>query len=227
MLYIVAIVLLLLLIFGPQWWVSHTIKKYSEPRADFPGSGGEFARHLLDKFELSHVNVEATNLGDSYDSQEKVVRLMDEHYSGRSLSAVVIAAHEVGHAIQDATQYKPLYWRHRLALLSIAGEQVGSVLMLAIPIISVLARSPQAIVLSYALAAMVMFSSVLLHLVTLPVELDASFGRAMPLLKAGQYLPEEDLPKAKNLLRAAAMTYVAGSLTSLLNFWRWISVLRR
>lgn len=227
MIYFIGILLVLLLVLGPNWWVKHTIKKYGSPREDFPGNGGEFARHLLNKFELNDVAVEETDQGDHYDAQQKTVRLLGPHFHERSLTAIVIAAHEVGHAIQDASNYKPLRWRHQLAKISIVSEQIGSVLMFAIPIVAALARSPHAIVATYALGALVMFSSVVLHILTLPVELDASFRRALPLLKAGQYIPEEDLPKARNLLRAAAFTYAAASLTSLLNFWRWLSVLRR
>jgi len=92
----------------PQIWVRGVIARHSQARPDFPGTGGEFARHLLDGMKLEHVGVEVTKDGDHYHPQDKVVRLLPQHLNGRSLSAVVIAAHEVGHAMQDATDYGPL-----------------------------------------------------------------------------------------------------------------------
>ena len=102
----------------PQFWVKRVIEAHSGHRSDFPGSGGKFARHLLDEMKLTHVTVEETQLGDHYDPQAKAVRLLPDHYRGHSLSAVVIAAHEVGHAMQDATGYAPLSARTRMAKLA-------------------------------------------------------------------------------------------------------------
>ena len=89
------------------------------------------------------------------------------------------------------------------------------------------ARIPQASLAMLALAVASMAFGTLVHLVTLPVELDASYGKALPLLEEGNYLHEGDLPHARKILKAAALTYVAGSLASLLNLGRWIAVLRR
>ncbi|MEL6225837.1 MAG: zinc metallopeptidase, partial [Pseudomonadota bacterium] len=87
----------------PSLWVRSVIARHGRDRPDFPGTGGEFARHVLDEMKLRHVTVEPTDMGDHYDPSTKTVRLIPEHFDGRSLSAVVIAAHEVGHAMQDAT----------------------------------------------------------------------------------------------------------------------------
>ena len=84
------------------------LTRHGAARSDFPGSGGEFARHLLDRAGLNAVHVEQTSRGDHYDPIGKAVRLLPEHFTGRSLTAVVIAAHEVGHALQDA-QGMPLF----------------------------------------------------------------------------------------------------------------------
>ena len=92
----------------PQMWVRRVIAAHDAERADFPGTGGEFARHILDEMKLGHVKVEETDAGDHYDPEAKAIRLLPKHFGGKSLAAVVIAAHETGHAMQDASGYPPL-----------------------------------------------------------------------------------------------------------------------
>src|SRR5262245_64875493 len=111
----------------PQIWVRRVIEQHSADRPDFPGTGGELARHLLDEMKLVHVKVEETKDGDHYDPDAKAVRLSPQHCNGRSLAALVIAAHEVGHAMQDATQYPPLQKRTQLAKKAVSIERVGAV----------------------------------------------------------------------------------------------------
>ena len=90
---VLAILMLLAIVVLPQLWVRHTISKHGAERPDLPGTGGELARHLLDRFDLGNVPVEITEKGDHYDPDAKVVRLLRQHHEGRSLSAVAIAAH--------------------------------------------------------------------------------------------------------------------------------------
>lgn len=220
-------VLLLLLIFGPQWWARSVLRRYSRPRPDFPGSGGQFARHLLDQFDMGAVTVEATERGDHYDPAAKAVRLAPDHLNGRSLTAVTVAAHEVGHAIQDHLGYAPLKWRGRLVVLAQVAEKAGSGAMMLLPLVALVSRSPTAGGVMLALGLGSMLVATIVHLVTLPVEWDASFGRALPLLKAGRYLGPQDERAARRILRACALTYVAASLASLLNVWRWLRFWRR
>ena len=225
-----AIVIVLALVFAlavlPQMWVRRVIDRNSGERKDFPGTGGEFARHILDEMKLGHVKVEETDLGDHYDPEAKVLRLAPQHLNGRSLSAVVIAAHEAGHAMQDASGYPPLAARTRLAKQAIRAEKVGAVIMLAAPIVMALAKAPQLLIIEVLAGVMMLALSILMHAVTLPVEFDASFRRALPVLKAGRYLDDKDMPAAKEILRAAAYTYVAAAAMSLLNVARWLRVLR-
>lgn len=210
----------------PQWWVKSVIARHSAERPDFPGTGGEFARHLLDEMKLDHVKVEETGMGDHYDPQAKVVRLLPQHMNGRSLSAVVIAAHEVGHAMQDATGYGPLVQRTHMARQARRIEMLGSVVMLAAPLMMIFTKAP-AIMGLQVLAGMVILSfTVLMHAMTLPVEFDASFKRALPVLKAGGYLDDRDMGAARQILRAAAFTYVAAAAMSLLDIMRWLRILR-
>lgn len=224
---VILILLILAVFFIPQWWVQTVMQRHRKPRDDIPGSGGEFARHLLNRFGLESVGVEETDKGDHYDPHDRCVRLSPDNFGGRSLTAVVVAAHEVGHALQDAQGYSPLRWRHRLVGFATAAQQLGNILILGIPVITLLTRTPATGFL-FLLGGLASFgSAALVHLITLPVELDASFRRALPLLKAGNYLSAEDYRPARRILQAAAMTYVAASLAGMLNLWRWISLLGR
>ena len=210
----------------PQMWVRRVITAHNAERADFPGTGGEFARHLLDEMKLSHVKVEETDAGDHYDPEAKAIRLLPKHFGGKSLAAVVIAAHETGHAMQDAVGYPPLQARTRLAKQALRAEKVAAIVMLAAPIVMALAKAPHVLVIEVFVGVMIFALSILLHAVTLPVEYDASFRRALPVLKAGRYLDDKDMPAAREILRAAAFTYVAAAAMSLLDVMRWLRVLR-
>jgi Zn-dependent membrane protease YugP len=214
------------LAFLPQMWVKGVIKSHAAERDDIPGTGGEFARHLLDKMNLQGVGVEKTDLGDHYDPEAKVVRLLPQHYGARSLSALVVAAHEVGHAMQDATGYAPLHARTRLAKQAHNIERFGAVVMLAAPIVMLLAKSPHILILQLFIGVLILSMTILMHGFTLPVELDASFRRALPVLKAGNYVSDKDMPAARQILRAAAFTYVAAAALSLLDVMRWFRLLR-
>ncbi len=154
------------------------------------------------------------------------MRLSPPHFKGRSLAAVVIAAHETGHAMQDAAGFPPLQARTRLAKQAIRMEKVGAVVMLAAPIVMALAKAPHILVIEVFVGVMIFALSILLHAVTLPVEFDASFGRALPVLKGGRYIEDRDMPAAREILRAAAFTYVAAAAMSLLDVARWFRVLR-
>ncbi|MEM1307648.1 MAG: zinc metallopeptidase [Pseudomonadota bacterium] len=210
----------------PQLWVRRTIKAHAHDRADFPGTGGAFARHLLDEMKLTRVGVEVTQDGDHYDPMAKTVRLLPQHFDGRSLSAVVIAAHEVGHAMQDATGYKPLAVRTKLAKQAAGIQRFAMIILLLAPVLVILAKSPAILVLQILAIALMIGMTVAMHATTLPVEFDASFKRALPILEAGKYIPEEDMPAAREILRAAAYTYVAAAAMSLLDVVRWARLLR-
>lgn len=216
----------LALVFLPQIWVRITISRHARNRPDFPGTGGELARHLLDSAGLGTVALEEVAQGDHYDPHAKAVRLTPANMHGKSVSAVAIAAHEVGHALQDAESYGPLRLRTRLAGVVNLIQKVGSGLMLAVPVVAVVTRAPHIVALEVAAALVVMSSGVVFHLVTLPVEFNASFSRALPMLKQGRYLGGADLKAARKVLKAAAFTYISVALASLLDVTRWLRVLR-
>ncbi len=227
MIYALVAILFLALMFGPQMWVRRVIADHSDERPDFPGTGGELARHLLDEAGLEHVTVEALpNGGDHYDPGAKAVRLSTSNHDGRSITAVAIAAHEVSHAMQDADGYRPLALRTRLAEKVQKIQGIGSILLIAAPVVMAVTRKPSILTLELGAGLAILATGVVVHLITLPVEIDASFSRALPILKHGSYLKNEDLPGAKNVLRAAAFTYVAAAMVSLLDVMRWLRMLR-
>ncbi|GAL26710.1 probable metal-dependent peptidase [Vibrio variabilis] len=203
--------------------------KYSQPadRYSEQGSGAELARHLLDNFGLDNVDVEETTNGDHYDPTVKAVRLTPNNYSGHSLTAVTVAAHEVGHAIQDSRRETLFLARQKLVKTAMIGERIAGLMLIATPVVFMLTRVPQAGAITIMIGIVSMALSTLVHLLTLPVEFDASYGKALPILRKGNYLHDGDLKHAEIILKAAALTYVAASLMSLLNLGRWIAVLRR
>jgi Zn-dependent membrane protease YugP len=224
---VVGILLVLGLVFGPAVWVRHTMRRYSEPGDRYPGTGAELARYLLDGLGLQHVVVEVAPSGDHYDPVARAVRLTEERFNGRSLTAVAVAAHEVGHAHQDASGYAPLRWRTRLVQLAAPGQRLGAGILMFAPLVVAATRAPVAGLLMVVGGLLALGTTTLVHLVTLPTELDASFGRALPMLQKGGFLKPGDERHARRLLRAAALTYVAASLMSLLNIARWWAILRR
>ncbi len=224
MLVILAAVLCLALL--PGMWVKAVLKRHAVERSDYPGTGAEFARHILDRMGLAQVAVEESPMGDHYDPEKKAVRLSPDHFKGRTLAAVVVAAHEVGHAIQDATGYPALAARTRLAKQAQRMETVGAVVMLASPIIMLLSKSPHILVIQVVAGVLILGMTVMMHAVTLPVEFDASFKRALPILRDGGYVSQKDLSAAREILRAAALTYVAAAALSMLDVMRWFRVLK-
>jgi len=220
-------ILVFALVFGPGWWVRNVMSRYSSPEDRYDGTGGELARYLLDSHDLQHVKVEETQEGDHYDPQEKVIRLTPEKLNGRSLTAVTVAVHEVGHALQDATGFVPLRVRSQLVMLTRPIEKLGAAILMAAPLIGMVTRSPLVGLLMILGGLMSLGATTLVHLVTLPTEIDASFKRALPMLEKDDVLMPVDLPHARRLLKAAALTYLSASLASLLNIARWWALLRR
>lgn len=221
-------VIFVALIYGPQLWAQYTFRRYARPREDIPGSGAELARHLLDKFNMNHVKVERTGPNeDHYSSSDKAVRLSPENFDRHSLTAITVAAHEVGHAIQDQQNDPMLRRRHKLIQLTQQLQQLGMWMLGATFLLGLFTRSPLLGIITVAAGLLVMGVSVVVNLVTLPVEFDASFNKALPILFEGNYVAQQDRKAAKRILKAAAYTYVAASLANLLNLARWIALLRR
>lgn len=227
MAYLIIIVVTIALILGPGIWVNRVLAKYSQPADRYAGTGASLARHLLDFNGLQSVIVESTESGDHYDPIAKAVRLTPDKHDGQSLTAITVAAHEVGHALQDHHGYAPLKWRTRLVRIMSKIEKIGAGLLVISPFIGLLTRVPALGIITILAGFMTLGSSVIVHGLTLPTEFDASFNRALPLLDKLNTLKPADRPHARKLLTAAALTYVSASLMSLLNIARWIAILRR
>ena len=219
--------LILAVLIGPSLWIKAVMRRYARPADRYDQSGAQVARSLLDANGLQQIAVEASQGGDHYDPRDRTVRLMPAHLEQGSLTAVTIAAHEVGHAVQDATGFAPLKWRTRLVTWLGPVEKIGAGVLMATPLIFALTRHPLTGLLTFSGGLLALGSGVLIHLMTLPTEFDASFNRAMPMLERHGVLYSSDAPHARRLLRAAALTYVSASLISLLNVARWWAILRR
>lgn len=223
---LILVLFLVLLIYGPSLWVRHIIHKHSKPVENMPGTGAELARHLIERFELTGVEVKPCGPGqDHYSPEENAVALSPLVYDGRSVSAVAIATHEVSHAIQYQRQETVSRLRKKYTGLAMHAQRVGIATLSLAPVLGVATRAPAVIVLLMAAGLIAMLGSVALYAMILPEEYDASFGKALPILEEG-YLPPELMPAARDVLKAAALTYVAGALANTLSIWRWLAVLR-
>lgn len=227
MTFVILGLLILFLVFGPQLWVKLTLRRNGSDRPDLQGTGGELAEHLVERFDLKGVRVVKGNRGeDFYNPVDKVISLSPEHYSGRSIAAVAVAAHETGHALQHQEEHPGFMLRQRRIRLAMIIERFSALALMVTPIVFLLTRVPHSMLLTILIGISGMLAAIWVHLVNLPIELDASFKKAMPILAEG-YLSEKDLPAAREVLKAAALTYVAAALASLLNFGRWYAILKR
>ena len=224
--YIILLAIFLLLMFLPQWWVKHIMQKYNKPINALPGTGGELAQHLIEQYQLP-VTLETTEQGDHYDPLSKTVRLSPQYFNGKSLTAIAIAAHEVGHAIQDHKQDQLLSLRGLMVKNAQRFEKLGSAIIMTDPLLGALSHSPAVGIFIGLIGLLSIGSMVMVHLISLPVEFDASFNKALPVLEAGQYVTKRDLIPVRKVLLAAALTYVAAALAGLFNVWRWIAILLR
>jgi len=221
-----AFVILIALVFGPQWWIKRVMARHGGDRPDLPGTGAELARHLLDEAGLGAVKVERTDGGDHYDPEGRAVRLTPPHHDGRSVAAVAVAAHEVSHAVQHARGERAFALRFDLVKNLNWIDRLASGILLLAPIVFILVKAPILLVLQLVAGLLLLTIRVVVHVVTLPVEFDASFAKALPVIERGRYLAAPDLPAARSVLRAAAWTYVAAALATLLDVARWFRVLR-
>ena len=213
------------LIIGPRLWVERVKKKHDKAAIVDGRTGAEVARELLDLNDLATVKVEQTDIGDHYDPKTKAVRLSRATHDHRTLAACATAAHEVGHALQDATHYRPFRWRSSLVTMARGTGAVGGVLLISAPLAALVTRTPIPSPLLGATVCSVLGTSLAAQLATLPTELDASFRRAMPLLKA-RYLNDVEASGAREILLACSLTSVASSLASVMQLWPWLPVRR-
>ncbi len=203
----------LLLAFYAQFKVRSTYNRYSQIHNARGLTGYQAALHLLQINGIQDVAVEEVQgtLSDHYDPRDKTVRLSSDNYRGASLAAIAVAAHEVGHVIQHATGYVPLKLRHSI----LPATNLGSMLAFPLFFIGFLFSFPALMDLGIIFFAGV----VVFHLVTLPVEFNAS-NRAMRQLVNHGFLAREEAIGAKKVLNAAALTYVAATAVAAMHLIR-------
>lgn len=227
MLFVLLTGLLLLCVFGPSLWVRFNMKRYSKTIEGMPGTGGELALHLLDRFGMEGFVVEQTEGGDHFDPSAKAVRLSQGNYAGKSLTAVAVAAHEVGHAIQFFKQEPVFQLRSKYIPLAMRFKKFGIMLITLAPLAAIVFRAPAPVFILIAISLLCQIIGTLAYLIVLPEEWDASFGKALPILIEGDYVPSAQIEPVRRVLKAAALTYFAGALADILNIGRWLMLLRR
>ncbi|MFK7978258.1 MAG: zinc metallopeptidase [Halioglobus sp.] len=226
MIYAAFLLLFVLLAYGPQIWVKWVLDKHHKTIPGMPGTGGELAQHLIERYELEGVSVrEGGENEDHYAPDTQTICLSPRVYHGKSLSAVAVAAHEVGHAIQFSKDEPVSHLRSKYLGKAHRIQQVGVFLLMAIPVVGGVFRVPHLALLTAAVGIVTMLVSVLMYVAILPEEFDASFNKALPILNEG-YVPEENIPACRQVLKAAALTYVAAALADILRLWRWLAILR-
>ncbi|MFI3617975.1 zinc metallopeptidase [Enterococcus avium] len=197
-------------------YVNSTFRKYDEFRSSKGVTGTQAAEYILRSQGITDVGVQqiAGNLTDNYNSGNKLLSLSEATAQSTSVAAIGVAAHECGHAVQDAKNYFPL--KLRAAIVPVAN--IGSTLSFPLIMLGVIMSWNQTLInigiLAFSLA-------LIFQLVTLPVEFDAS-RRALSILRDGNMLAEDELAAARKVLMAAALTYVAVALATFLQLLRLV-----
>ena len=221
------LVIFFLISFIPVLWVNYIFKKNDTILPNMPFNAYEFGEEIIKELKLKNVIIEKTLIGDHYDLAEKKIKVHEDRFKRKSLTSISIICHEIGHAIQHAQNYSPLITRTKLVentqwinKINMAIIYIGFPLIFATGFLSLIKLCALIILLSSLIG-------VIVHLITLEVELDASFNRAFPIIK--KKIPEVYHNPCRSVLRAAAFTYVVGvfkNLISLRMIWGVLSKLR-
>jgi hypothetical protein len=204
-----------------QFRIQSTYRKYAEIRSSLGLTGAQVAETILGRMGVHNVRVEpvAGELTDHYDPSAKAVRLSEGVYGSSSLAAAAIAAHECGHVLQDVQGYKPMNLRAALVPAANIGSTIGPLLIIA----GIFFGSAGGIFIN--LGILVFLAVILFHVVTLPVEFDAS-SRALRLINQLGILQGEENRGARKVLNAAALTYVATTFYAVLQLIQLLSMRR-
>lgn len=201
-----------------SWYVNHNFKKYDEVPSHHGTSGADAARFILDNAGLQNVQIQRVSgkLTDNYNPTNKTLNLSESTYDSTSVAAIGVAAHECGHAIQDQTSYAPMRLRSAL----VPAVNLGSNFSIPIILLGVILGANQTLIqIGIWLFALV----VLFQVVTLPVEFNAS-GRAVKILSSSTLVDSDEVPMVKQVLFAAALTYVAAVISTVLQLLRLILI---
>ena len=179
-----------------------------------PFTGKQLGQKILEEKKLENVSIEPIKQMDHYNPIEKKVHIGEDKINKKSITSIAVVAHEIGHAIQDKEGYKPLLLRQKLIEKTIILQRLGSfLLIIGLPSIFAFTKSPLITFIAAILIMGCLSTNVLIHLITLPVEFDASFKRALPILQ--KYVPNENMKQCRSVFRAAAFTYLAQSIVSI------------
>ena len=219
------LILSAIIYFIPGMWVNYTLNKHNDILPNMPFSAKEFGEELLKEKGLDDVKIETTKEGDHYDLIDKAVRVETSRLDRKSLTSITVMCHEIGHAIQHKEKYPPLERRYKIAkVTNLLTKLSTGIAYIGIPTIVATGALPLIRVCLIVVFASILISMIV-HLMTLDVELDASFKRAMPILE--KKIPEEYHSASKSILRVCAFTYVIASLTSILkvrNLWMLVRI---
>tara|TARA_B100001996_G_scaffold193417_1_gene148091 strand:+ start:369 stop:971 length:603 start_codon:yes stop_codon:yes gene_type:complete len=179
-----------------------------------PFTGNQLGQKLLQENNLENVLIEPIKQVDHYNPLKKKVHISEDKLHKKSITSIAVVAHEIGHAIQDKENYKPLLLRQKLIEKTMIFQRIGSfLLIIGLPSIFAITKSPFITFIAAIIIMGCLSTNVLIHLITLPVEFDASFKRALPILQ--KYVPKENMRQCRSVLRAAAFTYLAQSIVSI------------
>lgn len=218
--YLIMVVPAILLSLAAQFYVNSTFRRYSQVRSRLGSTGTQVARRLLDRHGLSEVQIEEIGgtLSDNYDPRAKVLRLSQPVAESSSLASIGVAAHETGHALQDAAGYAPMAIRSAI----VPAANLGSSLAIPLIFVGFLLRFSGLIWVGVIFFA----GAVLFQIVTLPVEFNASRRAVAALTETGEIDAAETGPVRK-VLTAAALTYLAAALVAVLQLLYFIGLGRR
>jgi Zn-dependent membrane protease YugP len=204
-----------------QLSVKGTYQKYRQVKTRSGMTGAETARRILDQYGFNSVPIETVqgDLTDHYDPRSRTLRLSQGVFKGDNVAALGIAAHETGHAIQHARSYFPLALRSTIYPVASFGSKMGPLIVLG----GLLLGYSEALI---SLGIVLFSAAVVFSIITLPVEFNAS-ANAVSVLKRGGILNEQELRGARSVLNAAALTYVAAALASVLTLARLLMLSRR
>lgn len=208
-----------ILMLAVQWYVNSSYSKWSKVAARSRMSGAQAAQRLIQTGGIYGVRIEGVQgkLTDHYDPREKVLRLSQGVYDGQSVAALAIAAHELGHAMQDHEDYLPLRFRAALVPMVSIGSYLGWILIMIGILIGFTGLA--------WLGVAVFSGGALFALATLPVELNASARAKRLLFDSGLIIGEEEQRGVNQVLNAAALTYVAALVAAVLQLLYWVTLL--
>ncbi|RZO05056.1 MAG: zinc metallopeptidase [SAR92 clade bacterium] len=215
----------ILVFVAPSLWLKYTFKKNDRVLEEMPFSPRELGNTILKELEITTVSFEETKTFDHYDPESKTVRLLADRFDRKSLTAISIICHEIGHAIQDHNDYKPLKQRTDIIKKTSWLSRISNTVMLfAVP--AILATGAYSFLkICVIIISISTLIGLFTHLITLEVEIDASFNRAMPILQ--EKIPHMYHDACRSVLKAAAFTYVASVFANVFSFrYLWLLLTR-